>query len=119
VHNYPQSNGEAEREVKTIKDLLKKDGDPYLALLMTYRTIPLEVGHSPSELLMGRRLRTTVPITQMQLMPQTPNFAEVMVKDQKIKEKQKENHDAHHGARELPSLSPGESVVDASIWESH
>ena len=30
---HQQGNGEAERAVKTIKGLLKKDGDPYLALL--------------------------------------------------------------------------------------
>jgi len=31
--NHPQGNGEAERGVQTIKNLLKKEGDPYLALL--------------------------------------------------------------------------------------
>ena len=30
--NHPQGNGEAERGVQTIKNLLKKEGDPYLAL---------------------------------------------------------------------------------------
>ena len=30
---YPQSNGEAERTVGTVKSLLRKEGDPYLALL--------------------------------------------------------------------------------------
>ena len=29
--NHPQGNGEAERGVQTIKNLLKKEGDPYLA----------------------------------------------------------------------------------------
>ena len=58
--HYPQSNGEAERAVRTVKSLLKKEGDPYLAL-MSYRATPLQNGFSPSELLMSRRLRTTVP----------------------------------------------------------
>lgn len=63
----------AERAVKTIKSLLKKTGDPYLAIL-AYRSTPLEVGFSPSELLMRRRLRSTVPITQEQLTPRIPDI---------------------------------------------
>lgn len=48
-----------------MKNLLKKSGDPCLALL-AYRSTPLEVGYSPAELLMSRRLRTTVPDIQKQ-----------------------------------------------------
>lgn len=68
----PQSNGGSERAVKTVKSLLKKEGDPYLALML-YRATPLQNGFSPSELLMSRRLRTTVPMTRELLRPQVPD----------------------------------------------
>lgn len=64
--HYPQSNGEAERAVGTVKSLLKKNMDPYLALL-SYCSTPLQNGYSPSELLMGRILRSTLPTTRMHL----------------------------------------------------
>ena len=106
---FPQSNGEAERAVRTIKDMLKKSNDPYLALL-AYRTTPLEVGYSPSELLMSRTLRSTVPTTRHQRAPRTPNIEKVRAKDREIKARQKLNFDSHHGVRTLPSLQPGDSV---------
>ena len=57
---YLRSNGEAERAVKTMKGLLKKEGNPYLALL-AYRSTLLPNGYSPAELLMNRKLRTSIP----------------------------------------------------------
>ena len=57
---FPQSNSEAERVVSTITKLLKKEGDPYPALL-AYCSTPLEIGYSPSQHLMNRVLCTTVP----------------------------------------------------------
>ena len=40
---------------KTVKAMLKKSNDPYLAMLI-YRSTPLQNGFSPAELLMNRRL---------------------------------------------------------------
>ena len=71
---YPQSNGAAERAVRTVKSPLMKNSDPYEAL-MAYRTTPLENGYSPAELLMGRKVRTTVPITKSNLLPCTINMS--------------------------------------------
>ena len=56
-----QSNGIIERHVDTIKDMLKKADDPYLALLA--------YGFSPTELLMGRQLRTALPVQPKLLDP--------------------------------------------------
>ena len=67
---FPQSNGQAERCVQTIKNLLKKSNDPCLSLL-SYRSTPLSwCDLSPAELCMGRRLRTSLPQTDKLLTPQ-------------------------------------------------
>ena len=67
-----QSNGQAERTIQTVKHILRKSDDPYLALL-SYRATPLPwCNLSPSELLMGRRLRTTLPQTTHHLIPKWP-----------------------------------------------
>jgi len=106
---FPQSNGEAERAVGTVKNLLKKSDDPYLALL-SYRATPLQNGYSPSELLMCRILRTTVPSTRSQRVPKVPDAVSLRAKDERLKSRQKLNFDSHHGARELPPLAPGDTV---------
>ena len=106
----------------TIKSLLKKKGDPYLALL-AYRNTPLEVGYSPSQLLMNRALCTTVPTTRSQRQPKVPNLGEVRDRDALLKTRQKQNFDKHHGTRELRPLNLGhlvwlpESGVTANVDE--
>ena len=100
---YAQANGLAERTVQTVKSLLKKSSDPYLALL-SYRSTPLEHGFSPAELLMSRRLRTNVPVAPAQLKPSVPDHKKVKAKDSMIKVRQERNFNQHHGARELSPL---------------
>ena len=106
---FAQSNGEAERAVGTVKSLLKKSSDPHLALL-AYRSTPLSNGHSPSELLMCRTLRTTVPTTRHQRRPKLPDVELLRKKEDSLKRRQKENFDKHHGVRELEPLDPGDEV---------
>ena len=72
---YPQSNGLVERTVQTIKQLFKKTPyDPQMTHL-TYHATPLPwCGLSLAELLMGRRIRTPVPVANclLVLLEQVP-----------------------------------------------
>ena len=105
---YPQSNGQSEGTVKTVKAMLEKAGDPYKALL-SYGNTPLEeVNLSPSQMLMGRRLRTSIPVTEDLLKPQLYDPEDVLPKLKERQRKQKLQHDRK--AKELPPLRDGEVV---------
>ena len=106
---YPQANGEVERAVSTVKSLIGKSEDPYLAML-SYRATPLEHGYSPAELLMGRKLRTTLPTAKSEMKPKLPDWSAFKLKDESIKERQTRNFDSRHGVRELPPLVEGSQV---------
>jgi len=60
---HPQRNGEAKRATRTVKELLKKGDYPHKTLLACQS---MESGFSPSDLLMRRILKTTVPMTAEQ-----------------------------------------------------
>ena len=74
--------------VRTVKSLLKKATDPYLALL-AYRATPLANGFSPSELLMGRQIRSVVPKLPHVLHPRVLLWKEIQTKEAIGKEDQK------------------------------
>ena len=106
---FPQANGAAERAVRTIKELLNKNDDPYLAIL-AYRSTPLENGYSPAELLMGRKLRTTIPATLHIMKPQLPNTSQLQTKERDIKKRQQQNFNQRHKATNLKPLQKGDKV---------
>ena len=110
---FPQSNGQVERTVKTVKKLLKTSNDRYMALL-TYRATPLPwCDLSPAELLMGRRVRTSLPLTDEKLIPRWPYLQKFRQQNQGYKEKQKQAFDRRHRARQLPALPD-----DTAVWVS-
>ena len=106
---HPQSNGEAERMVQTVKRLLTKSDEPQAALL-AYRSTPLENGYSPAEILMGRKLRTTLPLLPEKLIPKLPDLSHVRASEIENKKRQTLDYNRRHRATDLNNLEPGETV---------
>ena len=106
---YPQSNGEVERAVQTMKTVLNKSSDEYLALL-NYRDTPLHHGYSPAQLSMGQKLRTRVPCHQDELKPETPDYDHIRRKEKEYRAKMKFDYDHRHKVVEGKELSPGDRV---------
>ncbi|XP_041469952.1 uncharacterized protein K02A2.6-like [Lytechinus variegatus] len=103
---YPQSNGQAERCVQTIKMLMKRakmsGNDPMYALL-EYRNTPMDGlrGFAPSQILNGRLLRSCIPVQSSLLCPQA-----IPPLQTELKERQRK-HMANFNSRARPSsLSP-------------
>ena len=106
---HPKANGEAEAAVKTVKSLWRKNKDKRKALL-EYRASPLPgIDLSPSQLSMGRRLRTTLPIARGLLEPETHSTQKIKARMKHGKDKQKYYHD-RQGTKELPPLRSGDHV---------
>ena len=119
---YPQSNGEAERFVQTVKDMFKKaehgNSDVYVSL-MEYRASPIDgVRLSPAQLLMNRQLRTKLPVSSELLKPEV-----VKSKQKELVERQKSQKFYYDKkSKPLPEVSPGEIVrfkkdIGLSNWE--
>ena len=107
---YAQSNGLAERTVKTVKYLLKKakqtKSDPFLALLTLRNTPVTGMDYSPTQMLMGRILRSTLPSSSTVLLPTIPTNAHSTL--QNLQRRQRTYY--NRGTRRLPMLPPGGTV---------
>jgi len=96
--HYHQSNGQAERAVKTVKSLLKNTSDPYLATPLPW------CGLSPAELSIGRVVRTDVPRHTSVFQPNWPYLKEFREREKKYRDSQKQNYDKRYRTRSLPEL---------------
>jgi len=108
---HSSGNGFSEAYVKICKRILTKakadHKDPLLGIL-EYRVTPLEIGYSPSELLMGRQLRSVLPVAKERLMPRYIESSDVTGKLKANKNKEKGYYDQR--AKSLPPLELGDSA---------
>lgn len=108
----PQGNGFIERQIQTIKSILKKavqsNTDPALALLH-WRSTPIttKLG-TPAQLLMGRKLKNTLPIKNHN--SDDPTLTEIHDELEKRQRLQKHYFDQHALPTELPYLYVGQPV---------
>ena len=110
--HYPKSNGLVERNVQTVKQLLRKADeskqDAFLALLEFQNTPISGMEDSPAELLMSRKLRTRLPTFKSLLEPQARSTSQVRHKLLSRQQSQKAFYD--RGTRPLSTLHEGEPV---------
>ncbi|KAI2648690.1 Transposon Ty3-G Gag-Pol polyprotein [Labeo rohita] len=107
--HYPQANGAAERSVAIAKRVLRQP-DPQLAL-MSYHATPINAtGLSPAQLMIGRQIRTTVPMLPKNLLPSPIDYEQVRLKDKQTKQAYKYFYNRRYSAKSLPDLHTGQSV---------
>lgn len=106
---FPQANGEAKRAVKEAKKILSQK-DPFLALLSQRSTPSTVTEASRAELLMGRRIRNSLPTLPENLEPKTMDRQAIITQDLK-KEANRVYFNRRSRVRDLPDLQPGSVVL--------
>jgi hypothetical protein len=95
--------------VQTVKRLITKSKDPYLALL-EYRNAKIDgVDMLPAQLFLGRRLNSIIP-TALPLLESTMKD-NVVTKLKQRQQKQQENFNRDALKKPLKSLKPGDNVM--------
>jgi len=95
--------------VKIAKNLLKKNVDLQLALLI-YRNTPLESGCSPNELMFNRKVRDILPMFPKQLNVRTNIHKEFVEKREITRKQMAHNYNKRHRTVSLCELNSGDSV---------
>ena len=108
--NYPQSNGQAEQRVQTMKQRMarcKKDGSDWQQALKELRSTPSKDLPSPAEILHGRPARTVNGQA-----PETPiNMQEIKQKLEAKQEQYANQYNKRHRVTELQPLHLQQSLL--------
>ena len=93
-----------------------EDRSDFQKSLLIYRSTPLQNGLSPAQMLMGRRIRSNLPVNEDLLTPKGAHKVKKAKEDQKAKQKQLHDRTAKH----LPKLKPGDTVrlrdISTGTW---
>jgi len=102
---YPESNGMAERSVKTVKDLFRKESS-FEGVLLAYRATPLAPEYSPAQLMFGRRIRSKLGLH----VDQKTDYTSFERLSESAKAFSRKKWDSKHRALQLPELMVGSRV---------
>lgn len=107
--HYPKSNGLAEKAVGIVKNMLKKSDD-FSYCLLEYRNIPTAAtGLTPSQILMGRVLKTKLPVLSSMLIPKEYDNRKIREKIELKRSLDKQYYD--RTAKTRPDFIEGENVT--------
>ena len=107
--HYPQANGLAESAVKRAKEILKQQ-DPFLAL-MVYRSTPQSsTKTSPAEIMLNRKMRTTLPMLSKTLEHKVHDEAKIHREHGEAQQRNAYYYNRRHGSKPLPILEEGQTV---------
>ncbi len=107
--HYPQSNGLAERAVRSAKHLLEKcyrDHTDIRAALLHVRNLPRDGLPSSAQRLFSRQTRTFLPVTKPMLQP----VIHTDVKENITKQRKRGKDYYDRNAHQLLALKPGQTV---------
>lgn len=119
---YPQSNGQVERAVQIVKNMLKKthyDQTDFRLALLEYSNSPISADlASPAQLLNNRSLRGILPRAPAFLEPKVVN--KEIVKQQLHKRQIYQKHYYDKTSKKLKELMPGDKVkvFTNGIWSN-
>ena len=114
--HYPQSNGHAEANVKSLKYLIEKtacngnvkDSDEFAKGLLELRNTPRVNGLSPAQILFGRSLRSCVPAHKSAFKPTWHDMAREYDRHHAIQESAVHHYNTR--AKSLSQLAVGDNV---------